>query len=369
MYVSRDRGTRNCEFSGASEGGRGQIKGAHYLSSTWLRSTVDDGLESRGKFRSNKASSTLQNLGASQSGLRVLFGGTQASRGPSALPLCSEALVLPVARRAPARVRPVRRWRKKERQQISSGGAPSCCERNGDMISSFTDDADEFDEEFGIMASRSPTGHSGDRDLSAAERTIMRGMTNLAHNMALSELRASKLSDANSDDSSGAMASDAHENPQRLDLAVAAGKTCPHVCERPAGVRAGHHQPSAERQRRDRSQINASQCQADNMRKPMKTKGLLHQLALEVCEPAVDVLLGGRQLAKKTVVNRAGLLVLAYTYGFTDTLIYREWTPVLLRIDSTAATQYSRSSTNRADLGRRLQRFVKKLERLRKRGE
>ena len=101
----------------------------------------------------------------------------------------------------------------------------------------------------------------------------------------------------------------------------------------------------------------------------MKTKGLLHQLALEVCEPAVDVLLGGRQLAKKTVVNRAGLLVLAYTYGFTDTLIYREWTPVLLRIDSTAATQYSRSSTNRADLGRRLQRFVKKLERLRKRGE
>ena len=91
MYVSRDRGTRNCEFSGASEGGRGQIKGAHYLSSTWLRSTVDDGLESRGKFRSNKASSTLQNLGASQSGLRVLFGGTQASRGPSALPLCSEA--------------------------------------------------------------------------------------------------------------------------------------------------------------------------------------------------------------------------------------------------------------------------------------
>ena len=91
MYVSRDRGTRNCEFSGASEGGRGQIKGAHYLSSTWLRSTVDDGLESRGKFRSNKASSTLQNLGASQSGLRVLFGETQASRDPSALPLCSEA--------------------------------------------------------------------------------------------------------------------------------------------------------------------------------------------------------------------------------------------------------------------------------------
>jgi hypothetical protein len=121
MYVSRDRGTRNCEFSGASEGGRGQIKGAHYLSSTWLRSTVDDGLESRGKFRSNKASSTLQNLGASQSGLRVLFGGTQASRGPSALPLCSEALVLPVARRAPARVRPVRRWRKKGSRSAAAG--------------------------------------------------------------------------------------------------------------------------------------------------------------------------------------------------------------------------------------------------------
>ena len=229
------------------------------------------------------------------------------------------------------------------------------------MISSFTADADEFDEEFGIMASRSPM-------MSAAECIIMRGMNNLARHMVLSELRASKLSDA-TDDSSGAMASDAHENPQRLDLAVAAGKTCRHVCERPAGVRAGHHQPSAKRQRRDRSQINASQCQADNMHKPMKTKGVLHQLALEVCEPAVDVLLGGRQLAEKTVVNRAGLLVLAYTYGFTEFLIYREWTPVLLRIDSTAATQYSCRSSNRAALGKRLQRFVKKFERLRKRGE